>query len=184
MKKTFLLLFVLSFAACSSESDPRASASEGDSGAKSPGFWLDSADFYIARTPFAELVNLEPEVSQHYVWFQNEYTDTRDRDFWVVELSKLERVNKAVMRAKSDRLALPDELKIGREQWSDWQKADAKKSFEAELGLRYLEDERRAANDLYRKARFRKNETQACLEIWLDLKPTLDSAQQAFESGR
>jgi hypothetical protein len=172
----------ISLFACSNPAEHELTESE--SSAQSPGFWLDSAAFYIDKTRFEDLVKFETEVSERYAYFQSEYTDTRDRDFWVVELSKLERVNKAVMRAKSDREGLPEELKLGREQWSDWQKADAKKAFEPELGLRYLEDERRASNDLYRKARFRHNETQACIELWIDLKPTLDSARQAFESGR
>jgi|GEM_PF-1743216 len=166
---------------------PRSEKSTDTAGAVSdslpgPDLWLDSARFYIDQTPFEELIALEAEVSTHYSWFQNEYTDTRDRDFWIVELSKLERVNKAVLRAKRDREALPSALKLGQKQWEDWKKAAAQKEFEGDLGQRYLEDERRASNDLYRQARFRHNETASCLEIWKTLKPLLDSTRTAFET--
>ncbi|MBI1317243.1 hypothetical protein GC167_10385 [bacterium] len=186
MKSTlFWTAFVLGalLSACGPQSEP--STKERTASVDSlpnPDFWLDSAQFYIGQTPFEELIALEAEISAHYAWFQTEYTDTRDRDFWIVELSKLERVNKAVLRAKRDREALPSALQLGQKQWEDWQKAHAQKEFEGDLGQRYLEDERRAANDLYRKARFRHNETVSCLEIWPSLKPLLDSTRSAFEN--
>ena len=173
MRNTVLSLTILAMAACARSSEPAASTDATQALMQS----LEEAHRVLAESPVEELLQLQTEVNDYYQWFYNEYKDTSKPDFWIYNLSDLQRVHKGISRAGSEPQELMEAIAYSQQQLTDLRAAFEKGELDSTSFNTYLMDEEQATEAVTQRALYRSNETRLCLEIWEKVKPSLDSTR-------
>ena len=180
MKRAFIILSVLALACSTQQKEgKKASTDEPTTVLKAQ---LQEADSLLNSAPFDELLALREEVDDLYWWFYEEFKDTSDRDFWVYELSDLQRVHKGISNAEKEPSMLKESIEFSLQQLSDLKLAYESGELDSASFYTYLMDEQAATEAVSRRSLYRSNETQVCLDTWKELRPILDSTRSYYIS--
>lgn len=173
MKKSLLFLGMAAVVACARTSDPAA----GNNPTQTLLAKLEEAHQALAQSPVEELLQLQSEVDDYYQWFYHEYKDTSKPDFWIYNLSDLQRVHKGIQRAGSEPQELMEAIAFSQQQLNDLRTAFEQGELDSTSFNTFLMDEEQATEAVAQRALYRSNETRLCIEIWEKVKPSLDSTR-------
>ncbi len=141
---------------------------------------LEKADSALKSGSFEQILNLEPEVTDHYSWFQTNYKDTNNRSFWIKQLSDLQYVKRRIDKSRPELSKFRESIDFSRSQLNNLQEAYVKKELDSNAFFTYLVDEENEVSLLSGQLFAKIEDVRLATAIWKDLKPQLDSTRAHY----
>lgn len=179
MKKTIVLAALAALvAACNNSYSPAAQAK------------LNSLDSLMAVVDTLETEHYntnrdaalaeQKRVQELYAWYQQNYHDTTNRNFWVNDLSALDRVERGFRKGLGSEKASEEGIEFAAKQLKTLQTNFTSGQIEEAQFLEYVDMEKAAVKQLYTQVHYYYLEIPVCLAIMDTLGPKLDSIRQTY----
>lgn len=122
----------------------------------------------------------QKRVQDLYAWYQQNYQDTSNRNFWVNDLSALDRADRAFKKGLGSEKSSEEGLEFAAKQLRALKSNFTSGELEEAQFLEYVEMEKAAVKELYRQVHYYYLEIPVCLAIMDTLGPKLDSIRNAY----
>lgn len=136
---------------------------------------IDTLEAQHLRTDRDSAAKVQTHVKDLYSWYRENYSDSTNRNFWIVDLSALDKAERIFRKTLGDTKEVEEGLKFSREQIKNliesWHNGDLTE----DRFYVYADEEAAALHRLYQKATFYYNEVPVALAIMDTLGPKLDS---------